>query len=55
MRDKYNNAYLYNCQRDYEIKNSLQGYTVNKLSLTSLFPAQKWMMDKRMQEVKMKK
>ena len=42
-------------QTDFEEKNILQGYTANILSVTSNFPAKKWMMEMKRLEEKMKK
>jgi hypothetical protein len=49
------NSNLINQLADYEDKNNLQGYTVHILSVTSNFPAQKWMKTMKMLEAKMKR
>jgi hypothetical protein len=54
MKTQDDSSILHNRQADYEEKNNLQGYT-SHLPEISIFPPQRWMMDKKMLEVKMKK
>ena len=54
MKTQDDRNILNNRQADYEENNNLQGYT-SHMPVISIFPPQRWMKDKKMLEMKMKK